>query len=47
MISRDLEEDRVSTPDDGEFLSVELETPSIKAARSERALVGEVYYARG
>lgn len=46
MISRDLEENRDFTQDDGAFVSVEQETPKIKVSRSERALVAEVHYAQ-
>lgn len=46
MTSKDLENDRDFTPDDGVFVSMVLETPRIKVARSGRALLGEVYYAQ-
>lgn len=42
-ISRDLEEDRDFSPEDGAFVSVELEIARIRVTRSARALVGEVH----
>lgn len=42
-ISGDLEEDRDFSPEDGGFVSVELEIARIKVTRSATALVGEVH----